>query len=139
MSYRTGGSELEYDGRVAAKSGDTGDPAPGIGIATLSCLNCGATESLVYESSIAYVDAAGESAPIWEITYWCANCDSFYGHTSHLEPAERQLFRLEPPERNYTHCGRPMRDWAPPRGNSPRPEAETFVRCDCGFIFQLPC
>lgn len=52
-------------------------------------MNCRCPEFLVYESSVAYIDAAGEAEPWWEITYWCVNCDSFHGQFSLVAPPEQ--------------------------------------------------
>ena len=87
---------------------------------------------------MAYIDAAAEGNPLWEITYWCANCDSFYGHSSLVEPPEPLLLHLERADPRYTHCGRPMKRPPSQAGNRTGHEEASILLCDCGFTFHPP-
>lgn len=111
------------------------------------CPGCRTTDHLVFESAVPRVDAAGLQDTTWDVEYWCARCDGYFGHeTAHLPAAAAALSAGVV----YVHCGQPMSPAAnEPRtigadGDAPGPSLPAVAldaqlwQCRCGFVLAVP-
>ena len=51
------------------------------------CTRCGTDEFLVPDNVEARVLPSPVSRPGWDVSYWCSNCDGFFGHLADHLPA----------------------------------------------------
>ncbi|HEV7166916.1 MAG TPA: hypothetical protein VGN49_03005, partial [Micrococcaceae bacterium] len=93
-----------------------------------------------------------------EISYTCAECDSYYGHRTRRKLVNPRLLRGFPelpftsPEGTYLHCGEPMTLGAPrdqtitasmPMEDNSSALLEVYLQtrvlhCRCGFQMEFP-
>lgn len=126
------------------------------GVANPWCPVCGTDDYLIVEELEPAVDVDLSGHPLWNISYSCSECDSFYGHLTRrpLPGPEDGLYRLVPIEAGYVHCGEPMqpvdagvRPIYDPVSNEEPPENPVLpqvrldtvlLRCGCGFQLEVP-
>lgn len=126
------------------------------GIADPWCIECGTDEYLIVEDLQAAVDADPSGRPLWNISYSCSECESFFGHLTRrpLPGLDDSLGRLVADEAGYVHCGEPMRpveaglrpiydpvsNEGPMEGPVlPQVQLETvLLSCACGFRMEVP-
>lgn len=120
------------------------------------CSVCGTDEYLIVEDLEPALDIDLSGHPLWNISYSCSECDSFYGHLTrrpglagHDDPYRGTAFEPE-----YVHCGEPMQPvevgqrpiYDPitndgPDGGPVLPHVQldtVLLRCSCGFRMEVP-
>lgn len=50
------------------------------------CTVCDSTEYLVLDDAVPGMAAGLGGTALWEVSYWCSQCDSYYGHTTDALP-----------------------------------------------------
>jgi hypothetical protein len=120
------------------------------------CTECGTDEYLIVEGLEPAVDADPSGRPLWNISYSCSECESFYGHLTRrpLPGLEDSLSRLVADDAGYVHCGEPMQPveaglhpiYDPVSNEDPMEgpvlplvQLETvLLSCACGFRMEVP-
>ncbi|WP_139005156.1 hypothetical protein [Arthrobacter crystallopoietes] len=118
------------------------------------CSACATDDYLIIEEVEPAEEQNLSGHPLWNISYSCAECESFYGHQTRKpwlgEPDEADW--LVAVESAYIHCGEPMRPFDSaqrpiydpvlnhdPEDALPHVEVDTLVlRCACGFQIAVP-
>ena len=138
------GAQLPSPEHAGAENGDQ----PWCGI-------CGTDEYLIVEA-VEPVPFGNEG--LMEISYTCAECDSYYGHRTRLDLVNPRLLRGFPVmpytsmEGTYLHCGEPMTLGAPrdqtitasmPTDDDSSALLDVYLQtrvlhCRCGFQMELP-
>lgn len=59
-----------------------------------TCAACATAEYLVYDEITLQIDARGIKPAVWDIEYWCGNCESVYGILTTHRPDDGPAMRL---------------------------------------------
>ncbi|MBP2385843.1 hypothetical protein JOF47_001354 [Paeniglutamicibacter kerguelensis] len=58
-----------------------------------NCDPCQSDEYLVFEHVRIVVDPARLASPMWELEFWCGECETFYGFTTLHPPKDPHVVR----------------------------------------------
>ncbi|MET1036119.1 MAG: hypothetical protein ABWX68_12865 [Arthrobacter sp.] len=133
--------------RAATRAPETAPTPVTAGAPDPWCPGCRTADHLVFEAAMPRIDATGLQDTAWDVEYWCARCDCYYGHeTAHLPKAAAPLAAGVV----YIHCGQAMSPAAieplviGARGHVTRRSLPAVVmdtqlwRCQCGFALAVP-
>jgi hypothetical protein len=133
--------------RPATRAPETAPTPVATGTQDPWCPDCRTAEHLVFEAATPRIDAEALQDDAWDVEYWCARCEGYFGHeTARLPEAAAPLAAGVV----YVHCGQAMTPAAiEPRtigagGHATRPSLPAVVmdaqlwRCRCGFALAVP-